>query len=63
MISNPLASELLPKLGDGSAVSLQLIGVGKRHCRLLRFYDSGVTGIDMIKHHVLCVSIWFGALG
>ena len=32
--------------GHGSAVSLQLIEVGKRHCRVLRFYDSGVTGID-----------------
>ena len=28
---NPLAG----KRGDGSAVSLQLIGVGIRHCRLL----------------------------
>jgi uncharacterized phage-associated protein len=25
-----------PQLGYGSAVSLQLIGVGKRHCRVLR---------------------------
>ena len=31
--------------GDGSAVSLQLIAVGTRHCRLLACH-SGVAGID-----------------
>ena len=35
--SNTVASELIydPKSGKGSAVSLQLIAVGKRHCRVL----------------------------
>ncbi|MGB8691308.1 MAG: hypothetical protein WCD53_28855 [Microcoleus sp.] len=35
VISNPVASELLPKASDKTVVSLQLIVVGKRHCRLL----------------------------
>ena len=32
--------------GDGSALSLQLIAVGTRHCRLLA-YRSGAAGIDI----------------
>jgi len=32
--------------GDGSAVSLQLIAVGTRHCRLLACH-SGAAGIDI----------------
>ncbi len=34
--------------GHGSAVSLQLIGVGKRHCRVL-YINSGAAGIDIIR--------------
>ena len=38
------------KRGDGSAVSLQLIVVGTRHCRLLRLLcldHSDANGFDM----------------
>ena len=34
--------------GHGSAVSLQLIAVGTRHCRVL-YLNSGATGIDIIS--------------
>ena len=30
-----------------TTVSLQLIWVGKRHCRVLRLYNSDVIGIDI----------------
>jgi len=43
-----------PQSGDGSAVSLQLITVGTRHCRLL--YHSGATGID-ITHETKILSV------
>ena len=36
IISIPAAPELYR--GHGSAVSLQLLVVGKRHCRVLRLY-------------------------
>ncbi len=34
--------------GDGTAVSLQLIAVGTRHCRLLACH-SGAAGINIIS--------------
>ncbi len=38
---------ILPTIRDKTVVSLQLIGVGTRHSRVLRFYHSGFTGIDI----------------